>query len=70
MSPALAGGFLTTAPPGKPLDCILNYSLMKTLAEGDSRGFPGGAVVKNLPANAGDMSSIPGPERSHMPRSN
>ena len=23
--------------------------------------FPGGAVVKNLPANAGDMSSIPGP---------
>ena len=22
-------------------------------------GFPGGAVVKNLPANAGDTSSIP-----------
>ena len=27
-------------------------------------GFPGGAVVKNLPANAGDMSSIPGSGRS------
>ena len=32
--------------------------------------FPGGAVVKNLPANAGNMGSIPGPGRSHMPRSN
>ena len=25
---------------------------------------------KNLPANAGDMGSSPGPGRSHMPRSN
>ena len=32
--------------------------------------FPGGAVVKNPPANAGDMGSIPGPGRSHMPWSN
>ena len=23
-------------------------------------GFPGGSVVKNPPANAGDMSSVPG----------
>ncbi|XP_059790909.1 uncharacterized protein LOC132372806 [Balaenoptera ricei] len=34
------------------------------------QGFPGGSVVKNLPANAGDMGSSPGPGRSHMPRSN
>ena len=27
-------------------------------------GFPGGAVVKNLPANAGDSGSIPGSGRS------
>ena len=33
-------------------------------------GFPGGAVVENLPANAGDMGSSPGLVRSHMPRSN
>ena len=33
-------------------------------------GFPGGAVVKNLPANAGDMGSSPSPGRSHMPQSN
>ena len=34
------------------------------------QGFPGGAVVENLPANAGDTGSSPGPGRSHMPRSN
>ena len=33
-------------------------------------GFPGGAVVENLPANAGDTGSSPGPGRSHMLRSN
>ena len=32
--------------------------------------FLHGLVVKNLPANAGDMGSIPGPGRSHMPQSN
>ena len=33
-------------------------------------GFPSGAVVKNLPAKAGDTGSSPGPGISHMPRSN
>ena len=33
-------------------------------------GFPGGAVVKNPPANARDTGLSPGPGRSHMPRSN
>ena len=27
----------------------------------DNRDFPGSPVVKNLPANAGDMGLIPGP---------
>ena len=27
-------------------------------------GFPGGSVIKNLPANAGDVGSIPGPGKS------
>ena len=31
-------------------------------------GFPGGAVVKNPPANAGDMGLSPGLGRSHMLR--
>ena len=33
-------------------------------------GFPGGAMVENLPANAGDTGSCPGLGRSHTPRSN
>ena len=33
-------------------------------------GFPGGAVVESLPANAGDAGSSPGLGGSHMPRSN
>ena len=32
--------------------------------------FPGGSVVKNPPANAGDMGSGPVLGRSHMLRSN
>ena len=39
--------------------------LLETLLQ----GFPGGAVVENLPANAGDTGSSPGLGRSHMPRS-
>ena len=31
--------------------------------------FPGGSRVKNQPANAGDMGSIPGLRRWHRPRS-
>ena len=38
--------------------------------EAKARGFPGGPGGENLPANAGDMGSIPGLGRSHMPRSN
>ncbi|KAJ8798099.1 hypothetical protein J1605_001590 [Eschrichtius robustus] len=41
-------------------------SMVKNIKE----GFPGGAVVENLPANAGDTGSSPGLGRSHMPRSN
>ena len=29
--------------------------------------FPGGPGFKNLPANAGNMGSIPGPGRFHIP---
>ena len=35
-----------------------------------NRGFPGGTVVENLPANAGDTGLSPGLGGSHMPRSN
>ena len=39
--------------------CLLYYS-----AVGAKRGFPGGGVVKNPPADAGDAGSIPGWGRS------
>ena len=43
--------------------CAVEYKM-------HAQGFPGGAVVKNPPANAGDTGSSPGPGRSHVPRSN
>ena len=42
----------------------------RLLSKPYQRGFPGGAVVESLPANAGDTGSSPGLGRSHMPRSN
>ena len=44
--------------------------LTKKDAEKRTGDFPGGAGVKNPPANAGDVGSSPGPGRSHMPWSN
>ena len=44
---------------------LKNYSLKSSPED-----FPFGPVVKNLPVNAGDMGSISGPGRSHMPQSN
>ena len=38
--------------------------------KGDVAGFPGGAVVGSLPANAGDTGSSPGLGGSHVPQSN
>ena len=46
------------------------YKPKTTLKKSPLKDFPGGAVVKNTPANAGDTGSSPGPARSHMPRSN
>ena len=51
---------------------FLNSKLnaLERLAKNESlkqfRDFPGGLVVKNLPANAEDMGSIPGLGRFHM----
>ena len=40
------------------------------IIKNDFGDFPGGTVVTNPPANAGDTGSSPGPGRSHMPQSN
>ena len=57
--------------PYDPAIPLLGVYPEKTIIQKEScRGFPGGAVVENLPANAGDTGSSPGLGRSHMPRSN
>ena len=45
-------------------------ALPRLLLKSLFRGFPGGAVVENLPANAGDTGSSPDLGGSHMPQSN
>ena len=50
---------------------IVNYRAWSSnRQETTGQGFPGGAVVEKLPANAGDTGSSLGLGRSHMPRSN
>ena len=70
VSPALVGGFFTTAPPQKPLNMVRNVkaSIAVQHIHIFSGILPQGAlVVKNLPVNAGDTrdtASIPGLGRS------
>ena len=45
-------------------------AMYKNFTETPSMGFPGGAVLKNPPANAGDTGWSPCPGSSHMPWSN
>ena len=60
------GGYNRAFSPLLALEIKINIiALLKNYL-----GFPGGTVIKNSPANAGDRGSIPGPGRSHMPRNN
>ena len=56
------------------LSCSVSFKFITTkiflIKEKWGRGFPGGTVVENLPANVGDMGLSPGLGRSHMQRSN
>ena len=47
-----------------------NNHISLSKSKGNDRGFPGGAVVENLPANARDTGLSPGLGGSHVPRSN
>ena len=51
-------------------DLITCLRILWSHIKKEREGFPGGAVVENLPANAGDTGSSPGLGGSHMPRSN
>ena len=52
------------------ISCLLSENCSVTFFKNLTQGFPDGAVVKNLPANAGNTGLSPGPGRSHMPWSN
>jgi len=56
MSPASAGGFFTTVPPGKHK---ANVSECFSVGIQDS-GFAGSSVCKESTCNTGDLSLIPG----------
>ena len=49
---------------------VLNNMKFTLLLKKKIQDLPGGAVHKNPPANAGDIGSIPGPGRFHMPLGN
>ena len=53
LSPALAGGFFTAEPLGKPKSHLHNLKML-------AKDFPGGPVVKTQSYQLRGMSSIPG----------
>ena len=58
-----------TAPITKndPIQSVHSDNMLRNPALKIFDDFPGGTVDKNLSANGGDMSSIPGPGRLQMP---
>ena len=50
-------------------EVLLKKTVQKLHFKKENWGFPGGAVVQSLPANAGDTGSSPGLGGSRMPRS-
>ena len=48
----------------------IDFTTTLILYKGPCFGFPGGPVVKSLPANEGDTGSIPYLGRFHMPQGN
>ena len=69
-SPSSLTAFIAVASSWTFLLLALPLPLPKVYSQQEVEGFPGGSVVKNLPANAGDTGSVPGPGRSHMQQSN
>ena len=51
-------------------DSIVSVMLLKYDFKIKELGFPGGSLLKNLPATAGDTNSIPDLGGSHMLLSN
>ena len=65
----IEGGSLQRVLTALLLTMRVGSHSVKLLLQKADVDFPGGAVVGNLPANAGHTGSSPGLGRSHMPRS-
>ena len=48
----------------------MNFRIKQRIHKNPTETFSGGLVVENLLANAGDMGSTPGLQRSHIPWDN
>ena len=48
------------------MQCVPSQACLLLVLKNLFLGFPGGAVVENLPANAGDTGLSPGLGRSHI----
>ena len=70
INPYLLGSNVCWARLYSVISAVLNSGVENRMVKEMKRDFPGGAVVKNPSASAGDMGLSPGPGRSHMPRSN
>ena len=75
--PLLPSGPPGAASPGKQAGASADASssslwryLQRNSHKSGGEDVPGGLVVKNPPANAGNMGSISGPGRFHIPRGN
>ena len=66
MAEAVLWSLLYLLTPG----IVQTVGTHQQILKNNEQGFPGGAVVGSLSANAGDAGSSPGLGRSHMPRSN
>ena len=62
------GGKCKLKPQCNNSSHTLKWLLSRKFKNNKCWDFPGGAVVKHPPANAGDTGSIPGLGRPHMPR--
>ena len=77
MQPLPPAGPPGTGSPGKHAGASADASssslwrlLQRNSHKSNGEDFPGGPGLKNPPANSGDMGSISGPGRFHMPRGN
>ena len=61
---------ITACTSFSPIPGYLSKRRKDILRNVKTKGFPGGSMAKNPPANAGDMGLIPDAGRSHRPWSN